>query len=48
MERSRSLSQAMQFGALGIFGLVAAATIATQVGHVLAAPTARLTQALSH
>ncbi|WP_433909706.1 PilZ domain-containing protein [Sphingomonas yabuuchiae] len=48
MERSRSLSQAMQFGALSIFGLVAAATIATQVGHVLAAPTARLTQALSH
>jgi hypothetical protein len=47
MERSRSLSQAMQFGALGIFGLVAAATIATQVSHVLAAPTAKLTQALS-
>lgn len=46
MERSRSLSQAMQFGALGIFGLVAAVTIATQVGHVLAAPTAKLTQAL--
>ncbi|QXT37465.1 PilZ domain-containing protein [Sphingomonas sanguinis] len=47
MERSRSLSQAMQFGALGIFGLVAAVTIATQIGHVLAAPTARIARALS-
>lgn len=47
MERSRSLSQAMQFGALGLFGLVAAVTIAIQVGHVLAAPAAQITQALS-
>ncbi len=47
MERSRSISQAMQFGALGLFGLVAAATVAMQVSHVLAAPAAQITQALS-
>ncbi len=47
MERSRSLSQMLQFGALGIFGLVAAVTIATQVGQMLAKPAVQISQALS-
>lgn len=47
MERSRAISSAMQFGALGLFGLVAAVTIALQVGHVLAAPAQQITQALA-
>ncbi len=47
MERSRSISSALQFGALCLFGLAAAATIAVQVGHMLSAPTARIEQALS-
>ncbi|MEK9209905.1 PilZ domain-containing protein [Sphingomonas sp. 2378] len=47
MERSRSISSALQFGALCLFGLAAAATIAVQVGHMLAAPSARIQQALA-
>ncbi|MGW8137467.1 PilZ domain-containing protein [Sphingomonas zeae] len=47
MERSRSLSQMLQFGALGIFGLVAAVAIATQVGQMLARPAVQISQALS-
>ncbi|WP_322964521.1 PilZ domain-containing protein [Sphingomonas fuzhouensis] len=46
MERSRSISSAMQFGALGLFGLIAAITIATQVGHLLAAPVAQIGRAI--
>ncbi len=38
MERSRSISSALQFGAIGLFGLAAAATIAVQVGHMLTTP----------
>lgn len=47
MERSRSISSALQFGAIGLFGLAAAATIAVQVGHMLTDPTQRINQALS-
>lgn len=47
MERSRSISSALQFGALGLFGITAAAAIAVQVGHVLAAPTQQISAALS-
>lgn len=47
MERSRSVSSALQFGALCLFGLVAAATIAYQVGTMLDAPGERIRQALS-
>jgi hypothetical protein len=47
MERSRSISSALQFGTLCLFGLAAAATIAVQVGHMLTAPGSRIQQALS-
>lgn len=47
MERSRSISSALQFGALGLFGLTAAVTIAIQVGHVLAVPAQQIDAALS-
>lgn len=47
MERSRSISSGLQFGALCIFGLAAAATIAVQVSTMLTAPTERLSHALS-
>ena len=47
MERSRSASKAMQFGALCAFGLVAAVAIAMQLAHLFVAPTARIDRALT-
>ncbi len=47
IERSRSLSRAMQFGGICLFGLVAAITIAVQLANLLAAPTARIDKALT-
>jgi hypothetical protein len=47
IERSRAISGTLQFGALGLFGIAAAATIAVQVGHALAQPAQQIERALS-